>query len=276
MTKDFEYKDNTINCQLTGKGKPVFLLHGFGEDRRVWENLLPLLSSEKLYILPDLPGHGRSRSKMNFSGIPDMASLAGMMIHILDQLVYTGLISPTDVLETHWIGHSMGGYIALAVAANYPEKTGGLMLFHSTAFADSVEKKEMRRKGIHFIQNYGSTVFLQQSTPTLFTENFKEQHPDFVQQWLERYNYFESETLCHYYKIMMERPDQLDTLKGRSKKTGFIIGGLDKAVPVKDSLAQCQVPKNSYIQFLTGSAHMGMIEHPKETSEFLDWFLRES
>ena len=276
MTRSFEFRGNSVTYRLEGKGKPVFLIHGFGEDSRVWDDFLPLLSADRLYILPDLPGHGDSRSKIDFTGIPDMSYLAELMKHLLEELILAGFITKGDALSCRWIGHSMGGYICLALAARYPEYTKAILLFHSTAFADNEEKKELRRKSMNFIRSHGSVAFLQQSTPNLFTDKFKLEHPEKIQVWLQRYQYLEKETLCHYYQLMIDRPESLDLLAASSTIFGFIIGGLDKAVSVKDSLVQCQLPKKSYIQFLSGSAHMGMIEHSAETSEFLEWFLEET
>lgn len=272
----FEYRGNKISYQWKGSGKPVFLLHGFGEDSRVWETFLPQLDSDRCYILPDLPGYGRSRDLVNFEELADMESHAELMKALSAELVNSEVLTHEQLSKSCWIGHSMGGYIALALLAHHPEISGSLLLFHSTAFADSEEKKELRRKSMEFIQTHGATAFLQQAIPNLFTEDFVKLHPEKITGLVAKYNYLSPETLCQNYQLMMNRPERIDLLQSTQKPIGFIIGGQDKAVPVKDSLFQCQIPKNSYIQFLSGSAHMGMMENPLETARFLEWFLQHT
>jgi hypothetical protein len=53
------------------------------------------------------------------------------------------------------------------------------------------------------------------------------------------------------------------------------MGEEDKAVPLKDGLEQCHLPRISYIHILTHSAHMGMIEESSLCSTILDQFLEQ-
>ena len=71
------------------------------------------------------------------------------------------------------IGHSMGGYITLAFAEKYPEYLNSFGLFHSTAYADTIEKKNTRMKGIEFINRHGAFEFLKTVVPNLFLRNQK-------------------------------------------------------------------------------------------------------
>ncbi len=60
------------------------------------------------------------------------------------------------------LGHSMGGYITLALAENHPEILSAFGFIHSTAFADSEEKKQNRLRGIEMIENYGGYTFIKE------------------------------------------------------------------------------------------------------------------
>ena len=110
--------------RVTGTGKPVILVHGFGETGAVWDQQVDHLQTSWQLIVPDLPGSGLSDE------IPDM-SMEGLAeaIH--------AIIHEEEIDACPVIGHSMGGYIALALAENYPNHVSSLGLFHSTAFADS-------------------------------------------------------------------------------------------------------------------------------------------
>ena len=96
------------------------------------------------------------------------------------------------------IGHSMGGYIALAFAEKYPDLLNGLGLFHSTAYADDEVKKETRRKGIEFIKNNGVELFLKSTTPNLFSNITKKDQPKLLQNLIGEYKNFSSASLIQY------------------------------------------------------------------------------
>ncbi len=104
------------------------------------------------------------------------------------------------------IGHSMGGYISLAFAQNNPDKLKGLGLFHSSAYADSDEKKEARNKNIRFIQKNGTPPFIGQAIPSLFSENFKSQNPEEITRLVNRYANFTPDSLVQYLEAMKQRP----------------------------------------------------------------------
>ena len=174
------------------------------------------------------------------------------------------------------VGHSMGGYISLAFAEKYPEKLKGFGLFHSTAYADSVEKKEARRKSIEFIQQHGSAKFIRQSSPNLFAASFRDQKPSIVTEFTERFTNFSTEALVSYYEAMIERPDRTSVLKSFNKPIMFILGRWDNAIPLDSNISQCHLPDIAHIRILENSGHMGMIEEPEKSLPFLFNFLKET
>ena len=250
-----------IFCRLTGSGKPVLLVHGFGEDGTIWENQVPVLEKQFRLIIPDLPGSGRSPLTSDVS----MEGMAGVLKKLLDEL---------DISSCVLIGHSMGGYVALAFAEKYAGYLQALGLFHSTAFADNEEKIVSRRRGIEFIRENGAAKFIEQSTRSLFSEDFKLQHPDTVQEIIDRFTNFLPQSLVRYYEAMIQRPDRTAVLKGWQKPALFIMGKYDKAVPLEQVLLQCHLPVLSYIHILKHSGHMGMLEEPGTSTGLLVDFLQ--
>jgi pimeloyl-ACP methyl ester carboxylesterase len=262
--------DKTIDCgssgifyALTGKGFPVILIHGFAEDRTIWQNQVPRLAENYRLIIPDLPGSGRSPIDPQLKTVDDFADCIN---RITDEEKIDACVI---------IGHSMGGHIALAFAKKYPEKLKGLGLFHSTAYADSEEKKSARKKGMAFIEQHGSYEFLKQSIPNLFSEDYKKEHPETVTELINRYNNFNPASLVSYYAVMMNRPDRTDVLKNIKKPILFIIGEKDSAVPLEQSLRQSYLPELCYIHILENTAHMGMFEHSNHSSELVNDFLNQ-
>jgi pimeloyl-ACP methyl ester carboxylesterase len=156
MDKIISYQNKKLHYRVYGQGKPVVLVHGFGETNEVWKNQIDYLKEKCRLLVPDLPGSGRSEL------ISDM-SVEGLAEPIHE------IIHEENIDECTMIGHSMGGYVTLAFAEKYWNHLNAFGLFHSTAFADSEEKKAARRKGIEFINQHGAFEFLKTSIPNLFS-----------------------------------------------------------------------------------------------------------
>jgi pimeloyl-ACP methyl ester carboxylesterase len=99
----------------------VVLLHGLGATKLSYLPLLPALAREHRVIVPDLPGHGES-TKFRAAYTP--AYFAEVIGGLLDEL---------GVGRTAVIGNSMGGRIALEVAAEAPARVRGLVLLDPAA-----------------------------------------------------------------------------------------------------------------------------------------------
>lgn len=239
------------------------LLHGFGEDGNIWKNQFEALAGYRL-VIPDLPGSGRSESVDDMS----MEGLAAVMKELAEEV----LGEEKFIL----VGHSMGGYIALAFAEKYPQMLSGFGLFHSSAFADSEEKKETRRKAIEVIRERGAFSFLKTATPNLYAPLTKEQKPELVEEHIGSTRQFSPEALIAYYEAMMQRPDRTQVLRDTPLPVLFILGRHDTAVPPEDGLKQCHLPRHSHVHLFENSGHMGMVEEAEKANEKLLAYLREA
>lgn len=262
MQRTLMVNDHTISYRVLGQGSPVMLVHGFGEDGRVWEKQEPALQQNFRLIIPDLPGSGKSEATDDLS----MEAMARVLKLILDKEEADSCIM---------VGHSMGGYITLAFAELFPKQLKAFGLFHSTAYADNEEKKTARRRGIEFILEQGPEKFLEQSTRNLFSEEFRKKNPAEVQDFIDRFTNFPAQSLVSYYEAMMQRPDRTKVLKDFSGPVMFIIGQFDSAILPEQVLEQVHLPRLAYIQLLMHSGHMGMIEEAAASTGFLEKFLKD-
>lgn len=260
MNKTLNYLNKKTFYRITGNGKPVVLIHGFGEDGNMWETQVAHLKENYKLIVPDLPGSGKSAM------IEDM-SMEGMA-EIIHSIILAEKVEACPV-----IGHSMGGYITLALVEKYPELVSAFGLFHSSAFADSEEKKAARRKSIEFIKEHGAFEFLQSVIPNLFSENSRKQMPNSIREFMDHQHNFSAESLVWYYDAMMQRPDRTEQLRKAKVPVLFIMGKYDNAVPLADGLKQCHLPEKSYIHILQNSGHMGMLEEPERCNRISEEFL---
>jgi pimeloyl-ACP methyl ester carboxylesterase len=254
-------KDMSMFYSITGEGESVVLLHGFAEDSMIWDDLVSHISANHKVICVDFRGSGRSTGNMD--GVT-MESLADDVNRIFEK---------EQIHQAYMIGHSMGGYVALAFAEKYPEKLKGLGLFHSTAFADNDEKKEARKKNADFIRKHGTVKFLEQSVPNLFADETKQKHPHLPKQLIERYSNFSPASLVAYTLAMMNRPDRTEILKTVKCPVLLIIGEFDTAVPMAQSLKLCALADFTYIYIAAHSGHMGMLEEPEFCLKAIQDFL---
>jgi len=283
MNKELVYQNKKICYRIAGNGKPVILIHGFGEDGTVWKNQFDFLKNDFKLIIPDLPGSGKSEMIDDMS-IEGMAEVIKDLIDSIQKENIEGSNSsrvlPSERLreagDVSLIGHSMGGYITLAFAEKYPDYLNAFGLFHSTAYADTEEKKTARQKGIEFINQYGGFEFLKMLTPNLFSAKTKDERPELISQFINGLNNFSSASLVSYYKAMMQRPDRTNTLKKTTIPALFIIGEMDIVVPLQDSLKLCHLHEKAYIHILSQSGHMGMLEEVNKSNRILKNFLQET
>ncbi len=246
----------------SGQGFPVFLVHGFGEDSRIWENQMKLGEKYTLYR-PDLPGSGNSELLNATTSIDELAE---WLLAILDQ---------EGLDQVIMLGHSMGGYITLAFANLFPERLKAFGLLHSTAFADDEAKIENRRKSIKLIENNGKDVFLKAMIPNLYSEQSRKLIPEIIQSHLAMSLNLESKVLIAYYQAMILRLDRSKTLENTKLPVLFVIGEDDQVIPLAQSLKQCHLPAVSKVKIFKGIGHTSMNECPDELNESLINFCDE-
>lgn len=263
MEKYCDYNGVMLSYHIYGTGMPVMLIHGFAEDTSIWQSQVALLQNNCCLIVPNIPGSGGSQP------LPPGHNTIEEYSRCMQAIVKAEKIEKCVVL-----GHSMGGYITLAFAELFPGELLGYGLVHSTAFADSAEKKEVRIKGIKLINEYGVLHFLKNTTPNLFSKVFKQKEFQQVEALITKGKQFAPETLIHYYQAMMNRPDRTEILSKINVPVLFILGAEDVAAPVNDLLKQVHLPKKCYIHLLKEAGHMSMMEKPAELYSYLNEFLQ--
>jgi pimeloyl-ACP methyl ester carboxylesterase len=138
---NLQYKGINIFYTDNGQGNPVVFLHGFLENSTMWESFIPEFSKKNRIICIDLLGHGKTEC---LGYIHTMELMAEAVKYVLDYL---------NIKNSIFIGHSMGGYVALAFAENYPDYVNRLCLMNSTPNADSNERKKNRDRAIIAVKN---------------------------------------------------------------------------------------------------------------------------
>ncbi|MGR3812042.1 alpha/beta fold hydrolase [Jiulongibacter sp. NS-SX5] len=234
----------------------VVLLHGFGENPDIWDTFIPLLPDEYTFITLDY-------SKIAFCQSIDQYA----------QWVHTE-IEQRNITRFVLIGHSMGGYISLAYAEKHAEYLAGLGLFHSTSFADSVDKQKTRDKTASFIKRKGSAAFIEGFLPNMYNEDFKRKNSVYIRQQLDDNKKLPEEALIQATMAMKVRPDRNKVLSSLDVPVLFVVGKQDNFIPYEDALKQIDLLKKPYVLISDHIAHAGMLEAPHScaglTKDFLE------
>jgi pimeloyl-ACP methyl ester carboxylesterase len=246
-----------INYSISGLGPAIVWLHGFTENRTIWQHHIAFIGEAYTHIAINLPGTGESDLPGTPLTIEDMA------------LSVKAVLDAEHIASCIMVGHSMGGYAALAFAAQYPAMLNGMCLYHSSAFADNEEKKINRQKSINLIRNDGKDVFVKAMVPNLFAEAFVQTHPGVIATMTAEALKVDAASLIAYYEAMIKRPDRTLVLEQVPCPVQFIIGGQDNAVPYTQSMQQAHLPGISWIHILKDTGHMGMYENPEACAAFI-------
>lgn len=262
MEQHILYKDTQCFYKTRGSGPAMLLIHGLCEDGDMWDDFAEPFTHEFTIITPDLPGFYRSELPKEELSVELMAEAIKAML------------DAEGITRAIVIGHSMGGYVALALAERYPDLVTKLVLFHSHPFADSGEKRQNRQKTITFIQKHGTPLFLHEFYPNLFAPAFAEQHPQLIQQLVDRGMQYDVAGIIAAFEALIKRPDRSAVLRGLQVPVLFIIGKQDNAVPYRQSLQQAHLPQVAEVQVLTEVGHMGMYEAKEQCRQIVRNFMR--
>jgi 2-succinyl-6-hydroxy-2,4-cyclohexadiene-1-carboxylate synthase len=135
LTVILEGEDVRLSYFVAGEGAPVTLLHGFTQNGRSWQEVISRMPEGWMWIVPDLRGHGETRTS---PGAPCSLDACTRDLDMLwDHL---------GVARTHLAGYSMGGRLALHVAARRPERILSLLTIGAHAGLEE-EAREGRRLG---------------------------------------------------------------------------------------------------------------------------------
>ena len=246
-----------LHHEISGNGKkPLVLLHGFMENTTIWDEMEAHLSKDFTLIKIDLPGHGKSKV---YQEIHTVELMAEKVKEVIDAL---------KLEKINLLGHSLGGYVSLAFAENFPEILESMTLFFSTTVADDDEKKQIRKRSIAVIDENFET-FVKTSIPNLFSNNEK----DILEGKIELAKNIAKSTDKEGVKAaqlgMAERPDRTEILENLDAKILIIAGKYDNAVKTENLLKI--IPEKTNIKtYVLDCGHNGHWEKPTICAEIIN------
>jgi pimeloyl-ACP methyl ester carboxylesterase len=245
-----------LHYSSNGSGQPIVLLHGFCENSTCFNEQVFLLKGHYRIICIDLPGHGLSTEQSDFG----MEEIANQVNDVLDAC---------GIQQCVMIGHSMGGYVTLAFAQKYAHRLKGYGLLHSTANADSAERKNKRDQAIGLINQKGAAFYVEQFIPPLYAAGTDSA---LIKARQTSNLGISSTTLIACLTAMKNRLDNNSLLASSKLPVSFIAGGNDAIIPMHDMLAQAASVPVGQVTCLPEAAHMGMLEKPQEVAKAISNF----
>lgn len=242
----------------------VVLLHGYLESMLVWDDFIPYIYKEVRVVTLDLPGHGISVVQGECHTMEFLADVVAAAMQSLGIERYTV------------VGHSMGGYVALALCERYPERLEGLVLLSSTPNADSEEKAEARRREIALVKS-GKKELLARTAPGAgFAADNRARMKDTIADLAEMVIVTEDEGVVALLNGMIARSDRNALLHTSPVAQLFILGRKDEYIlpEVADQLV-ARHPQAA-VAWLDESGHMGFLEEPERCAEALLHFVKRT
>lgn len=257
--------DTPVRYADAGKGtQTVVLLHGYLESIEVWDDFAGALGKDYRVIRVDLPGHGFSDwGGREVVGIDYMADTVAAVLEI------------AGVERCTVVGHSMGGYVALSLAANHPENVAGLVLFHSSPNADTPEKAANRQREIDLVEAGKKEMLARVNPGKGFAEANLRRCSEAIEDLAEQVMMTEDAAIVAILKGMSQRKDRNEDMRRLGIPQLMIFGLCDNFIPVAAAESMALAQPQARVAWLKNSGHMGFVEQPAESLEILKDFLAE-
>ena len=264
MEQVIELNGYRIFTKVEGEGRPLLLLHSYWGSHILFDHLASVLSGKRKIIRIDLPGHGKS-------GIPPLDYTFEKLAVVLNELLIR-----LDVGEkVAIIGHSMGGYIAMAFAAKYPERIYSLILMNSPIKAADIKSAKLREREGRLLQKGKRELLLQVTIPS----NFAPENLDSMANALALLNQTSDQVtvegaLRSIYAIN-HRNNYLGDLQTAHFPILIVIGKYDNVYNADEQLDDAKAISTAQVLLLHHSGHMGFMEEEELVIEKISAFLKE-
>ena len=246
------YKGISVSYSVSGHGKTVTLLHGFLENSTMWKDTVANLERTHQVITIDLLGHGLTDALGYVHTMEDFADAV--------DAVFTHL----NITSTTLVGHSLGGYVALAFAEKKPDVIDGLCLMNSTPFTDSQERITLRNRALKVAKtNYKNLVSM--SISNLFFEDNRMRFEDAIENIKNEALKTPIQGYVATQEGMKIRIDRTKILENLTCKK-LIIAGKNDPILSKTDLQQLEKLKGVTVTILEGG-HMSHIENKEEFAQ---------
>lgn len=244
--------DTPLHIADTERGdRCVVLLHGYLESMIVWDEFVDLLKDEVRVVTLDLPGHGISNVIGEVHTMEYLAKCVG------DAMAALG------IERYSMVGHSMGGYVSLAMLDEYRDHIDNIILLSSTTSADGQEKCDRRRREIELIKAGKKNTLARLVPHAGFAPENVKRLQDNIEDIGELILMTEDEGVIAILGGMIARKSRGDMLRESNIPHMFIFGRHDYYIPEDVAQEMISQDPTARVVWLEHSGHMGFIEEPE-------------
>jgi len=259
MQKSYKTDFGGVSYSTIGKGDAILFLHGFLGNKMVWTPFVNHFKPNYQVITIDLPGHGETSIIEEEMTMEFSAKLIKQILEI------------EDIINVHAVGHSMGGYIALAFAKLYPKTIKSLTLFNCTAYGDTKQKQADRLKAVRVFDRNPS-LFIDEAIKNLFYKPNLTVFSKEVQKLTEMAKNTPTKGAQGSLMGMRIRDNHVDWLSKQKFPLHFIAGEYDNTIPYSTIKEQVEIT-NANLTTLTSSGHMGFVENQDTCIKAIEDFI---
>lgn len=259
----FNHAGINIHTRIDGEGIPIMLLHSYWGSSALFDPLVSHLVQRQFKIIRiDFPGHGNSSSP---TGPYTFNELSASVSFVLQQI---GIDKPLPV-----IGHSMGGYLAMAFTKNYPQKVKALVLMHSPLCKADDQSIKLREREAAFLKKGKKELLLRTTLPTNFAPGNETRFAEAFGQLSRISRQVTLEGALAAIHAINHREDFREYFKSTELPLLIIIGQHDRVYDAAMMRAEAvAIPASQHI-ILCQSGHLGFIEESGEVTWALITFL---
>jgi len=263
MEQVFEVDGYPIYTKVEGEGRPLLLLHSYWGSHILFDHLASVFSANRRVIRIDLPGHGNS-------GIPPIDYTFEKFTVVLNELLTTlGVGERVSI-----VGHSMGGYVAMAFAAKYPERMASLVLMHSPTKSADIQSIKLRSREGLLLQKGKKDLLLQVTIPSNFAPENLGSMAGALALLNQTSNLVTVEGALRSIYAINHRRNYLVDLQNAHFPILIVIGKYDNVYGAEEQLNDALQISNAEVLMLQYSGHLGFLEEEdlvvKKLGEFLE------
>ena len=239
----------------SGGGRALVLLHAFPLSADQWLPQLHRVPPGWRVVAPDLRGFRGAGPAFEDVGL-DGLTIDGYADDVL------ALMSHLEIERAVVAGLSMGGYVALSIAARAPQRLSGLVLANSRATADTPAARANRDRMIASVEQEGSAVVTREMVPKLLGKTTRAHQADLVETVEQMIDANASEGMVAAIRALRDRPDRTGMLSSIGVPTLVISGAEDEVIPLQEAEAMARAIPGARLVVLAETGHLSNLEDP--------------
>jgi 3-oxoadipate enol-lactonase len=249
-----------LNYVEAGSGEPpLLILHGLGGSHEMWLPLLPVLARSRRVIAGDHRGHGASDKP---GGVYTIDLFARDWAAALDTL---------GVARAHVLGLSLGGAVAMRLAADQPERVARLILQDTWAFPHPDFIAQLKAR-LALLEGGNVRAYADAAIGQVFSDDYARTHPDVMDAYRARASKAEPASLAAAVGACVGH-DMRGGLAKITAPTLVLVGGRDRLTPRFHADYLAAAIPGARLHVFDGSAHFPNIEAEPDFLKVVDGFL---